>query len=191
MLQKDLAKILDISPAMVSKLKKLGMPTDDPVRAQRWRKRHLEPGRIKGSRFDPTQKAQPPAPMAATLAPVADSGLVTELLAEIEAAGTELDRALSEGDDEWVAVMMQQVRDLLRMLPDGAWPNMTLPVWQVLTAEIQALYPPREGNPLCEDGSPVYVDNLTDEEAFESGRFWLEVAAGRWTVNPAWQAKTL
>jgi hypothetical protein len=57
--QKELAALLDISPAMVSRLKKQGMPTDTLERAQRWRKRHLEPGRIKGSRFGPNRTACP------------------------------------------------------------------------------------------------------------------------------------
>lgn len=189
MQQNELAKLLDISPAMVSRLAKRGMPTDTVERAERWRKRHLEPGRVKGSRFDPNRKAKPPIQTQATPNP-ATAALCEELLTEIEAAGVELDKALTENDSEWAAVMFQQVRDLLRPLPDGAWPNLTLPVWQALTKEIRALYPPPEGNPLCEDGSPVYVETMTDDEAFEAGRFWLDVAAGRWIVNPAWQAKT-
>jgi phage terminase Nu1 subunit (DNA packaging protein) len=47
MLKKELAEALGISGAMVSKLSKRGMPTDSVERAMRWRRRHLEPGRIK------------------------------------------------------------------------------------------------------------------------------------------------
>ena len=47
MQQKELAILLDISPAMVSRLAKRGMPTDTLERAERWRRRHLEPGRVK------------------------------------------------------------------------------------------------------------------------------------------------
>ena len=50
---KELAALLGISGAAVSKLVKRGMPTDSLERAKRWRKRHLEPGRIKGGKFDP------------------------------------------------------------------------------------------------------------------------------------------
>ena len=50
MLKKELAAALGISPAMVTKLAKRGMPTDSLERAQRWRRRHLEPGRVKGVR---------------------------------------------------------------------------------------------------------------------------------------------
>lgn len=52
MLKKDLATALGISAAMVSKLAKRGMPTDTLERAERWRRRHLEPGRVKGVRYE-------------------------------------------------------------------------------------------------------------------------------------------
>nr|WP_326529717.1 hypothetical protein [Rhodoferax sp.] len=185
MQQKELAALLGISPAMVSRLVKRGMPTTLEG-AQRWRKRHLEPGRIKGARFDPKRKATPTAPAPATPSP-AEAALVSELLADIEAAGAELDKALTDGDQVWADVMIQQVRDLLRALPDGAWPALPIAVWDVLTAEIRALWPPNEGNPLCADGSPVYMDSMTAEEAQEVGQFWLEVAAGKWIVNKDYQ----
>lgn len=66
MQQKELAILLDISPAMVSRLAKRGMPTDDPERAKRWRKRHLEPGRVKGVRADTIQPKQPAPSQAMT-----------------------------------------------------------------------------------------------------------------------------
>lgn len=50
--QNELAGLLGISPAAVTKLKKRGMPTDSLARAERWRRRHLEPGRAKGQRID-------------------------------------------------------------------------------------------------------------------------------------------
>lgn len=174
MQQNELAKLLDISTAMVSRLAKRGMPTDTLERAQRWRKRHLEPGRVKGTRFDPKRKTTPTAPAAAALA-------------EVEAAGVELDQALTEGDQERAAVMVKVVRGLLWLLPDGAWPSLPSDVWDVLTADMKSILPPREGNPLCEDGAPVYVDSMTDEEAEAVGQFWLEVAAGKWIVNPDYQ----
>lgn len=52
MMKKELAAALGISAAMVTKLARRGMPTDTPERAERWRRRHLEPGRIKGVRAD-------------------------------------------------------------------------------------------------------------------------------------------
>lgn len=55
MQQKDLALALGISPAMVSKLAKRGMPTDSLERAQRWRRRHLELARGKSARLSAAQ----------------------------------------------------------------------------------------------------------------------------------------
>ena len=63
MLKKELATALGISPAMVSKLSKRGMPTDTLERAERWRRRHLEPGRVKGVRYE-DPKPLPADPVA-------------------------------------------------------------------------------------------------------------------------------
>ena len=63
MTKTELAKQLGISASMVSRLARRGMPTDSLERAQRWRRRHLEPGRMKGVRFDNSRRvalAQPP-----------------------------------------------------------------------------------------------------------------------------------
>lgn len=62
MLKKELAVALGISGAMVTKLAKRGMPTDTPERARRWRRRYLEPGRVKGFRSGTVAPAPPPAP---------------------------------------------------------------------------------------------------------------------------------
>jgi hypothetical protein len=69
MLKKDLAVALGISGAMVSKLAKRGMPTDTLERATRWRKRHLEPGRVKGVRMGTNPPPPPPPPAAPPPAP--------------------------------------------------------------------------------------------------------------------------
>ncbi len=52
MTRTELAALLGVSPSMVSRLAKRGMPTDDVERARRWRRRHLEPARVKGVRAD-------------------------------------------------------------------------------------------------------------------------------------------
>ena len=49
---KQMSNALGISPAMVSRLRKRGMPMDSVERAERWRNRHLEPARMKGARMD-------------------------------------------------------------------------------------------------------------------------------------------
>ena len=66
MLRKDLAIALGISGSMVSRLSKRGMPTHDVASARRWRDRHLEPGRMKGIRFEAPKPpaSPPPAPRA-------------------------------------------------------------------------------------------------------------------------------
>lgn len=127
MQQKELAKQLGISPAMVSRLAKRGMPTDELERAIRWRKRHLEPARVKGSRFDPTQPTEAPTrpTPVATAAPA-----VT--LENVESAGIELDASLTENDAAWAKLMVQQFRQLLRQLSDDAEPRLSLRVWLAL-----------------------------------------------------------
>ena len=50
--RKQLAKELGVSLATVSKNEARGMPVDDVERARRWRKRHLQHGRMKGVRRD-------------------------------------------------------------------------------------------------------------------------------------------
>jgi hypothetical protein len=130
MQQKELAALLGISPAMVSRLVKRGMPTTLEG-AQRWRKRHLEPGRVKGSRFDPKQPSKATAPEPAT-PDTAAAALAGELLAEVEAACVEFDNALNEGDQAWAGVMLQRVRELMRLTPDDAKPRLSLRVWLAL-----------------------------------------------------------
>ena len=97
MQQKELAILLDISPAMVSRLAKRGMPTDTLERAERWRRRHLEPGRVKGARFDRAETlkaASPtPAPPASPPRPVA---YVPD--ADLEAVSDLVNGALTRGD---------------------------------------------------------------------------------------------
>ena len=143
MQQKELAALLGISPAMVSRLVKRGMPTTLEG-AQRWRKRHLEPGRVKGSRFDPKQPSKAPAPKPAT-PDTAAAALASELLAEVEAAGIELDNALATGYQAWADVMVQEVRDSLRRMAleadpnDEAEPRLSLRVWVALCAYVLTL----------------------------------------------------
>ena len=128
MQQNELAKLLDISPAMVSRLHKRGMPIDCPERAKRWRKRHLEPGRVKGARFDPTQPTALPESKQA-VPKITPTAACDPLLATVESAGAELDQALMGNDQEWSELMTQQLRGLLRQLPDHARPCLTLRVW--------------------------------------------------------------
>ena len=127
MLKKELAALLNISPAMVSRLAKRGMPTDNLERAQRWRKRHLEPGRVKGSRYDPnvtdTGQTLPPGTAGA-------GGAASLARAERHASAT--GEALAGGDVIEAAAMLDKMRALLRRLPGDARPRMPLLVWLAL-----------------------------------------------------------
>jgi phage terminase Nu1 subunit (DNA packaging protein) len=62
MTQKELAEALGITQAAVSKLARRGMPTDSVERASRWRRRHLQTGRMKGIRRDTVQASTPAQP---------------------------------------------------------------------------------------------------------------------------------
>lgn len=64
MTKAELAQALGISASMVSRLARRGMPVDCVDRAKRWRKRHIEPGRIKGVRFDPKAQEQQQAALS-------------------------------------------------------------------------------------------------------------------------------
>lgn len=144
MQQKELAMLLDISPAMVSRLAKRGMPTDSQERAERWRKRHLEPGRVKGSRSGTvkaalSKPANPtgPAPCVA-VAGVEDAGawldavLVPAILStcDLETTGRLIDDALAQGNAYAAAVRTHQLREQLRAVNAGLDdPRLSVRVW--------------------------------------------------------------
>lgn len=65
LLQSELAQALQVSPAVVCRDARRGMPTDSVEAARDWRARHLRP-RVKGGRAAP--EAAPPAPVAAPVA---------------------------------------------------------------------------------------------------------------------------
>lgn len=136
MLRKDLAADLGISGAMVSKLAKRGMPTDSLERAQRWRKRHLEPGRVKGSRFDPNYTAppapEPAAPPPAAPTPPSAADVARKLTREAEVAAKCVGIALRVDGLASIPPLIAELRDGLRELPDGADPAMPVRVWVAL-----------------------------------------------------------
>lgn len=167
MLQKDLAKLLGISASMVSRLVKKGMPTDSVERAQRWRKRHLEPGRIKGARFDPTA--------AAEAVPRHDPAAILHELA----AGADLLLlgATAFDDAPGVAEAVAPLRTALRQLPDDARPRLSLRCWLALldwvlneAAEVR--------NSSDQDAvlSPDEFARRVGAQIPTSGRHWLDLA---------------
>ena len=128
MQQKEIAALLGVSPAMVSRHAKKGMPTDSLERAEKWRRRHLEPGRIKGVRFESSSTSKP-AP-ARTAAPARAAPRVS--IADVENASDLVDGALARGNQDAANAKIIQLRGLLRQLPDDASPRQTLRVWLAL-----------------------------------------------------------
>lgn len=126
MLQKELANLLGVSPAIVSRHAKQGMPTDTLERAQRWRKRHLEPGRVKGNRYTPNHD---PAPEHLPSLPEA---LPCVLEVEMEAAGDLIDAALARCNQYGAAIRTWQLRGLLRQATGDVTPRLSLQVWLAL-----------------------------------------------------------
>lgn len=134
MQQKELAILLDISPAMVSRLAKKGMPTDDPERAKRWRKRHLEPGRVKGVRADTIQPKQP-APSQAMTAKTPTVALADEdLRREVETVAAGVNDRLKRGNLYGAAIHTYLLRELFKQNrnPDFS-PRLPLRVWVALS----------------------------------------------------------
>lgn len=75
----QIAKGLGLSAAMVSKLRRRGMPTTSIEAAQKWRKRHLNPAMVKGARFDAScAGATAPSAVAVTADVEPTSGVATD-----------------------------------------------------------------------------------------------------------------
>lgn len=131
MQQKELAKLLDISPSMVSRHAKQGMPTDTLDRAKKWRKRHLEPGRIKGIRFDPKcdQEAEAVSPV-----PSAPAAKPETSVDDFEAVALELNATLIYGDQDETAEHLEHFFSLFKRSSPGfleipSQPSFPLRVW--------------------------------------------------------------
>lgn len=126
MTQKELAQALGITPGMVSRLAKRGMPVDSVERAQRWRKRHLEPSRIKGNRFEPSTGAAP-KPQPTTGAPLDTQAHRLQLLS------CAMDAALAQQPPALVDT--EPLRNMLRAWPlSEPVPPMSVRVWLALVA---------------------------------------------------------
>lgn len=114
MQQNELANLLEISRAMVSRLAKRGMPTDTLERAQRWRKRHLEPGRVKGSRAGTAKPKEQTQPVTDTPPKTAPKVSVEDM----EAVGDLIDGALNRGNQNASAFRIMQLRLMFRHSTD-------------------------------------------------------------------------
>ncbi len=149
MLKKDIAAALGISGAMVSKLVKRGMPTDSVERARRWRKRHLDPGFVKGVRMGTTAPPEvvvaPPSVVAQPRPPALAWPANWANVTAPKVASVEVVEAMGRACGEMLAVdaHLDQVgyplaflRDLMRRLdPDqGLQVRFPLGVWLALTS---------------------------------------------------------
>lgn len=184
MTQKELAELLGISGAMVTKLVKRGMPTDSLERAQRWRKRHLEPGRVKGVRYDAKQKDQPAKPSAAPGArpttsasrPGAAPAPVASV-ATVERFARGTGAALAGSDQGQASDMLVRLRELLRALPDGARPCMPLRVWLALVDYmLEADAAVRQGHDADAILSPEEFAQRVSPELVALWGLWLDAA---------------
>lgn len=164
MLKKDLAEELGISPAMVTKLTKRGMPSDTPEAAREWRRRNLEPGKVKPGTAYP--RAVPASPVRVSAA-TAD--------ATVNEAQWAMDTAharLAEGAG--IALMIPVLRRSLAAVPESHRPMVawSMPVAVALTRHAYGVLDVTEP---CDDQEQA---SMTAAEAEEMGAFWYQVAAG-------------
>ena len=117
MQQKELATLLGVTPAMVSRHVKRGMPVDSLERAEKWRRRHLEPGRVKGARADTMKQPRQPSPPAQAKPAPAALGVT---VADFEAVGDLIDGALNRGNQDAAASRVMQFRLMLRQSQNHA-----------------------------------------------------------------------
>jgi hypothetical protein len=166
---KDLAKELDISPSMVSQLKKRGMPVNSVEAAERWRRRHLTFARTKGTRAG----TERPAPAERAIGETVSGGRVSDTLVDrATAAALARVRALGLlGKDALVGdtfgVLKPMLQHAMAAVPPAAREHVQLPleVWDALTACI-----PAGGGSEASDGVELSEDFMAT--------FWYQVALG-------------
>jgi len=176
-----LAQLLNISKGMVSRLAARGMPVDTLEAATSWRKANLDQARRKDVRFDPYRQVQTRS------TPLADEPHV--LGAVVAHAEKLLDLAAAAlGAGLNIGSLVPGLRAALAAVPpsgrrDGI--GLPLAVAAVLCADVVAVLPRREDNPLNDDGTPVYCtrSEMSDEDAQYMGRFWYQVCAGEIRVT--------
>lgn len=140
MTKTELAQMLGISASMVSRLAKRGMPVDDVDKAKRWRKRHLEPGRVKGMRVDtivePVQPLAPAAPTKPT-PDLAGQLAVIERLGQTLATAIDSEAVSIDADASKLRTAMKAADwSAFAALVGNTWPRPCLPAntWHYLLA---------------------------------------------------------
>ncbi len=161
--QTDLAKALGLAKSRITAMKKEGMPVHSIEAAHAWRKARQNIARRK-----PVPVRTAPAPQA--------TGRPAHATALLEGASA----ALEAG--RCIDALVPTLRAAMADVPRHERDSVGLPanVIRLLVADVLALIPPREENPLNDDGTPVWCDGaaMTDEEAQYTGEIWYEIAAG-------------
>jgi hypothetical protein len=132
---KQMAAALGISPAMVSRLRKRGMPMDTAERAERWRRRNLDEARMKGMRID--TPGELPAPAARPLARPPRALDAVDELRQLMSPYSPIDGPLPEP-------VADQVRAALRRLPVEQFLQLYEEEWYFFHA-VWAVLPPAVG----------------------------------------------
>ena len=161
--QAAIARALEISPASMTKCKKMGMPVNSIEAARTWREHNIAPTMHKLSKRDAMTRQRP--------RPLQPSGAVPHALALMGIAAA----ALEAG--QTIAAMLPTLRAAMHAVPEHERSNdLLLPseVMDVLTAEVAAVMAEFDSG----DASPATRESMPDDEAEEMGRFWFRVAAG-------------
>ena len=157
-----------------------GMPTDSLEAATAWRKSHLDPARIKGSRFDQYRKPRPAPNPAPSPSPSDHLALATGLL---DIASVSLEAGVD------IDPMVLPIQAAMRAVPVHERRALGLPlnVMKVLLKPVLDTLPPRDTNPVNDDGTPFYCDgaSMTDADAHTTGVIWYEFACGEIRVQDA------
>lgn len=161
--QAAIGRALGLSPASMSKLKGMGMPTTSVEAARVWRRDNIKP----------TMHGQPYADQKSQAPRSRPSGAVKHAQALMGIAASAL------ADGQCIDSMVPTLRAALHAVPERERGGLLLPanVMDVLVADVAALLPKPAG-PGHEGDQAGCSDNMDDEEAAYMGRFWYEVAAG-------------
>lgn len=190
---RELARALGISETMVSKLRRRGMPTDSAERAARWRRRHLEPARMKGTRADTLPGPAIGRPPARSREPAAELALL--ILAGLAAATRD---GAKLGPEHLAAVehlaglaaadarLHEAMRAALRAVPDHLRPEMVARLPDALVRCLAA-------DALAAVADVLQPGAQMDEaEATDMGAILYAIAAGeivadgnKWIVAPS------
>lgn len=168
--QAAIGRALGLSPASMTKYKRMGMPVDGVEAAHAWRLQNIKmTAHSMGAKFHALRKA---VPIGAT-DPVARA---SELM---DRAATDFEAGHSIDD------MIPQLRLALRAVPTDRRDEVLLhmEVMDVLTAEVhQAI---QQEQALDTANSPTAEQSMSDEEANYMGDFWYRVAAGEVRLSAA------